>query len=227
MATTHDTAPDTAIPLSEFASDPQGYITHHLGEEMTLLQGAPLLMSALMLLAAVLAWWLARWYDKRALSEVPVLRTQLEGERRQVVQQAEEITHLRAQLTTTPSPSGIFEVEARDCFFSWVNTNREESPVHPDIPKPPEVSLLIRITAVITAIPTRTLSMVELEILRKRYSQVIGSWEPHFVGPVSFERYLHFELPPTVPSGSHSAKLIAYSNDFEKTSIPFDIQVPR
>jgi hypothetical protein len=84
----------------------------------------------------------------------------------------------------------------------------------------------VRVYAVITSTPARTIDIVKLEIFKRQIAPARETWEPFRVEFIAAPRYCYFDLA-SIPPGRYSAKLIAYSGDIEKISAPFDLKIPR
>lgn len=201
------------LPPPDFFSSPYTYVYQAQG----ILAGVPMAVGAIIVLTALGTWGLFYFLHRKQLSDL--------GER--VKLRDDQIAELRRQLSFTPTSSGeTFVIEAREQKFFWVGQDGEPVPNHPDIPKPPGAIPQVEIRAVVTAVPARTINMIELEILRKRIVPVARTWEPFIVDYISAFRYCYFDLPAP-PPGSYSAKLIALSGDVEKASAPFALVIPR
>jgi hypothetical protein len=144
--------PHSPPGLYDLVSRPVESFVRHLGEEMEVVTGAPILFALAVLVCALGVWWLFRLLHKRELDLIPILRGQIAaaeselGRRMSRMQERDKEARdveaeLRRQMTHKEEENSRLREQVREATRATTN---EEAAALPQVPHTPHPLLPLR-----------------------------------------------------------------------------------
>lgn len=127
--------------------------------------------------------------------------------------QAEMIINLKRQ---RESAKGIVVIEAYHFDFGEPSNNG-----YPNS----NVSRILRVQLGVTAIPTKRLEAIQLQLLGKLIS--CSDSKPEIVGNLPSGKYYYYEIPDSLKQGKYTIILVAIVEGIKHESQPYEIDVPK
>lgn len=229
---------DSTATLQEFTKDPIRYLLSHLEDEVNVVAGAPLLFLLTIAIVGFILWRIFLMLHERELAQIPLLEKRLIAKDDDIKRRDEEISKLTRVLEErseeVPATSShvfhVLEIETTTIVLKWRSeeTKGEIYSFHPEEELPETIHLVLEVHITIVAIPSQLIQDVQLEIAGQRVRD--EKWESRTIGFGS--RYFYFNIPSTVPLGTHPARLIAFisknsSETIEQKFPAFEVRLAR